>query len=88
FVMPGADEEAHDKMIELRFNWWTDVLGVQKENLQIREHTKEEMSHYSKRTVDIEYDFPFGGFSEIEGIANRTDFDLQAHAKASGKKLE
>jgi glycyl-tRNA synthetase len=88
FVMPGADEEAHDKMIELRFNWWTDVLGVEKENLQIREHTKEEMSHYSKRTVDIEYDFPFGGFSEIEGIANRTDFDLQAHAKASGKKLE
>ena len=72
FVMPGADEEWHDIWIEARMKWWTDVLGVRKANLQIREHAKEELSHYSKRTVDIEYDFPFGGFSEIEGIANRT----------------
>jgi glycyl-tRNA synthetase len=88
FVMPGEDEKAHDMMIELRMNWWTEVLGIRRENLQLREHPKEELSHYSKRTVDIEYDFPFGGFSEIEGIANRTDFDLQAHTKVSGKKLE
>src|SRR5262249_20763962 len=88
FVMPGADEEAHDMWIEARMRWWTDILGVARENLQIREHAKEELSHYSKRTVDIEYDFPFGGFSEIEGIANRTDFDLQAHTKVSGKKLQ
>jgi len=88
FVIPGEDEKAHDEWIDARMRWWTDVLGVRKENLQIREHSKEELSHYSKRTVDIEYDFPFGGFSEIEGIANRTDFDLQAHTKVSGKKLE
>jgi glycyl-tRNA synthetase len=88
FVMPGTDEEWHDKWIEARMRWWTDVLGVRPENLQLREHAKDELSHYSKRTADIEYNFPFGGFSEIEGIANRTDFDLSAHAKVSGKKLE
>ncbi|MEO6197322.1 MAG: glycine--tRNA ligase [Dehalococcoidia bacterium] len=87
FVMPGTDEEWHDKWIEYRMRWWTDVLGVRKENLQLREHAKEELSHYSKRTADIEYDFPFGGFSEIEGIANRTDFDLKQHEEASGKSL-
>jgi hypothetical protein len=74
FVMPGTDEEWHDKWIEARMRWWTDVLGVRPENLQLREHAKEELSHYSKRTADIEYNFPFGGFSEIEGMANRTDF--------------
>ncbi len=88
FVTPGSDEEWHDRWIEARMKWWTDVLGIRKENLQLREHAKEELSHYSKRTADIEYNFPFGGFSEIEGIANRTDFDLNAHAKVSGKKLE
>jgi glycyl-tRNA synthetase len=87
FVMPGEDEKAHDEMIDLRMKWWTDVLGIAPQNLQLREHAKDELSHYSKRTVDIEYDFPFGGFSEIEGIANRTDFDLNAHAQVSGKKL-
>jgi len=87
FVMPGADETAHDEMIEARMSWWTDTLGVAKEHLKLREHAKEELSHYSKRTVDIEYDFPFAGFAEIEGIANRTDFDLKAHEAASGKKL-
>ena len=87
FVMPGTDEEWHDKWIEYRMRWWTGVLGVRKENLQLREHAKEELSHYSKRTADIEYDFPFAGFSEIEGIANRTDFDLKQHEEASGKSL-
>ncbi|MEO8457122.1 MAG: glycine--tRNA ligase [Chloroflexota bacterium] len=87
FVMPGTDETAHDEWIEARMRWWTDVLGVKKENLKLREHAKEELSHYSKRTVDIEYDFPFAGFSEIEGIANRGEFDLKAHEKASGKSL-
>jgi glycyl-tRNA synthetase len=88
FVRPGTDEEWHDTWIEARMRWWTDVLRVNKDNLKLREHDKEELSHYSKRTVDIEYDFPFAGFSEIEGIANRTDFDLKAHTKVSGKKLE
>jgi glycyl-tRNA synthetase len=86
FVMPGTDEEWHDRWIEDRFNWWTG-LGVRKNTLRIREHTKEELSHYSKRTVDIEYDFPFGGFSEVEGIANRTDFDLKQHEQFAGRTL-
>jgi len=86
FVMPGTDEEWHDRWIEERFNWWTG-LGVRKEKLKIREHAKEELSHYSKRTVDIEYDFPFAGFAEIEGIANRTDFDLKKHEEFSGRSL-
>ncbi|MCH7953029.1 MAG: glycine--tRNA ligase [Chloroflexi bacterium] len=87
FVMPGTDEEWHDRWIETRMSWWTDDLGVRKENLKLREHPKEELSHYSKRTVDIEYDFPFAGFAEIEGIANRTDFDLKQHEEHSGKSL-
>ena len=87
FVMPGSDEEWHDRWIEERFNWWTG-LGVRKEKLHIREHPKEELSHYSKRTVDIEYDFPFAGFAEIEGIANRTDFDLKRHEEFSGRSLK
>ncbi len=87
FVMPGTDEEWHDRWIETRMSWWTNDLGVRKENLQLREHPKEELSHYSKRTVDIEYDFPFAGFAEIEGIANRTDFDLKQHEEHSGKSL-
>jgi glycyl-tRNA synthetase len=87
FVMPGTDEEEHNRWIDYRMRWWTDVLGVKTENLKLREHAKEELSHYSKRTADIEYDFPFAGFSEIEGIANRTDFDLKQHEEASGKSL-
>ncbi|MCI0783217.1 MAG: glycine--tRNA ligase [Chloroflexi bacterium] len=87
FVMPGTDEEWHDRWIETRMSWWTDDLGVRKENLKLREHPKEELSHYSKRTVDIEYDFPFAGFAEIEGIANRTDFDLKQHEEHAGKSL-
>ncbi len=87
FVMPGTDEEWHDRWIETRMSWWTEDLGIHKENLQLREHPKEELSHYSKRTVDIEYDFPFAGFSEIEGIANRTDFDLKQHEEYAGRSL-
>jgi glycyl-tRNA synthetase len=86
FVMPGTDEEWHDRWIEDRFNWWLG-LGVRQESLRVREHAKEELSHYSKRTVDIEYDFPFGGFSEVEGIANRTDFDLKQHEQFAGRTL-
>jgi glycyl-tRNA synthetase len=87
FVMPGTDEKWHDMWIEARMRWWTDVLGVRPENLQLREHGKEELSHYSRRTADIEYNFPFGGFSEIEGIANRADFDLKQHEQHAGKTL-
>lgn len=86
FVMPGTDEEWHQRWIETRLEWWLS-LGVRKENLRLREHSKEELSHYAKRTVDIEYDFPFAGFAEVEGIANRTDFDLTQHEKFSGRTL-
>jgi glycyl-tRNA synthetase len=67
-------------------SWWTD-LGLREENLRIREHDADELSHYSKRTVDIEYRFPFTDWGELEGIANRTDFDLKAHQEASGEDL-
>ena len=88
FVKPGSDEEWHQRWIDDRLAWYTD-LGVSPNNLRLYEHPAEKLSHYSKRTVDIEYRFNFGGqeFSELEGIANRTDFDLKAHAEASGQDL-
>jgi glycyl-tRNA synthetase len=87
FVEPGTDEEWHAFWIEERWNWYTD-LGLNPENLRRYEHPKEKLSHYSKRTVDIEYNFPFRGWSELEGIANRTDYDLKQHAIHSGENLE
>ncbi|MGH3096138.1 MAG: glycine--tRNA ligase [Streptosporangiales bacterium] len=88
FVEPGTDEEWHQTWIDIRTEWYTD-LGIDKTNLRHYEHPKEKLSHYSKRTVDIEYRFGFGGkeFDELEGIANRTDFDLTTHAKHSGADL-
>ncbi len=85
FVKPGTDEEWHDRWIETRLNWHVD-LGVRRENLRLFEHPADKRSHYSKRTVDIEYRFEIAGteWGELEGIANRTDFDLSTHAKASG----
>jgi glycyl-tRNA synthetase len=85
FVKPGTDEEWHDRWIEERLAWYTD-LGVRKDNLRLYEHPPEKRSHYSKRTVDVEYRYEFPGseWGELEGIANRTDFDLTTHAKASG----
>jgi len=84
FVKPGTDEEWHDRWIEERMRWWTD-LGVRPEHLRLREHDEDELSHYSKRTVDIEYAFPFTDWGELEGIANRTDFDLKRHQEYSGQ---
>ncbi len=86
FVVPGTDEEWHEFWLEARWNWYTS-LGLDPENLRRFEHPKEKLSHYSKRTVDIEYNFPFAGWSELEGIANRTDFDLKQHAEFSGENL-
>jgi len=68
-----------------RMNWYLD-LGFKKENFRFYEHPKNSLAHYSKRTVDIEYKYPFG-WAELEGVANRTDFDLKNHAKSSGKDL-
>ena len=88
FVQPGTDETWHQYWIEQRFNWYVN-LGINPENLRLFEHPKEKLSHYSKRTVDIEYRFGFPGseFGELEGVANRTDFDLSTHAKESGVDL-
>jgi glycyl-tRNA synthetase len=88
FVRPGTDEEWHEHWITNRFGWYTD-LGVHKEKLRLYEHPAEKRSHYSKRTVDIEYRYGFPGseWGELEGIANRTDFDLSTHARASGQDM-
>jgi len=88
FVVPGTDEDWHQQWIDTRMEWYTD-LGLSPENLRLYEHPQEKLSHYSKRTVDIEYRFGFQGseFGELEGIANRTDFDLTTHSEHSGKDL-
>jgi glycyl-tRNA synthetase len=88
FVKPGEDEEWHEYWIQNRLNWYLD-LGINSENLRLFEHPKEKLSHYSKRTVDIEYRFGFPGteFGELEGVANRTDFDLRTHSEHSGVDL-
>ncbi|HEV7206503.1 MAG TPA: glycine--tRNA ligase [Jatrophihabitans sp.] len=88
FVEPGTDAQWHEYWLEQRWNWYTD-LGIDPENLRYFEHPKDKLSHYSTRTVDIEYRFRFGGteFAELEGIANRTDFDLKTHSEKSGKDM-
>ncbi|MBI3930952.1 MAG: glycine--tRNA ligase [Chloroflexi bacterium] len=85
FVKPGSDGEWFNYWLEERLQWYT-KLGIKKEHLRPREHGKEELSHYSRRTVDINYLFPMG-WAELEGIANRGDFDLGQHASSSGKDL-
>jgi glycyl-tRNA synthetase len=88
FVKPGEDEELHQYWIDTRTQWYVD-LGIDPANLRHYEHPKEKLSHYSKRTVDIEYRFGFSArdFEELEGIANRTDFDLSQHSEFSGQDL-
>jgi glycyl-tRNA synthetase len=88
FVEPGTDEEWHEYWLGARMDWYTG-LGLSKDNLRLYEHPKEKLSHYSKRTVDIEYRFGFSGsqWGELEGIANRTDFDLKTHSEHSGVDL-
>jgi glycyl-tRNA synthetase len=80
FVKPGNDEAAHQAWIDARLQWYLD-LGLTKENLRQREQEPHELAHYAKRCVDLEYKFPMG-WSELEGIANRTDFDLLAHSRS------
>ena len=79
FVAPGTDEQWHESWVEARINWW-DEQGVSKNNLELYHVPESELAHYSKATVDIMYKFPHG-LEELEGIANRTDFDLGSHSK-------
>jgi len=79
FVEPGSDEEWHQKWVDERVSWW-ERQGVDKSKLEIIDVDKEDLSHYSKKTVDIMYEFPHG-LEELEGIANRTDFDIGSHTK-------
>ena len=79
FVVPGEDEEAHDIWVQKRLEWWN-KQGVPMENIEIYNVPKDELAHYSKKTIDLMYKFPHG-LEELEGIANRTDFDLGSHSK-------
>lgn len=85
FVKPGEDEKIFEEWVT---DWENFIigLGIKKENLRRHEHAKKDLSHYSKRTIDIEYKYPFG-WAELTGIANRTDYDLSQHAKFSGQEL-
>lgn len=88
FVEPGTDAQWHQYWIDYRTDWYVD-LGIARDNLRHYEHPQEKLSHYSTRTVDIEYRFGFQGseWGELEGIANRTDFDLKTHSEHSGQDL-
>ena len=85
FVRPGTDIEWLDRWVKDRFQWYVD-LGIRAENLRLRQHGPDELAHYAKDCYDIEYRFPWG-WAELEGIADRTDFDLKQHAEFSGEDL-
>jgi glycyl-tRNA synthetase len=86
FVHPSQEEQWFAYWVQERLRWWIDALGVGADRLRLRPHEADELSHYSKQTTDIEYAFPMG-WSELEGVADRTDYDLRAHAAGSGKSL-
>jgi glycyl-tRNA synthetase len=86
FCRPEQALTKYDEWINARYNWYID-LGMKKENLKLRVHDKDELAHYAAGCTDVEYNFPFG-WSELEGIANRGDYDLKQHAQFSGKDLQ
>ena len=85
FVKPDTDQEWLNAWVEERFSWYV-RYGIRREKLRLRRHGEEELAHYAKDCYDIEYRFPWG-WAELEGIANRTDYDLRHHAEASGQEL-
>jgi glycyl-tRNA synthetase len=85
FVKPGEDEKWYDYWKNERLQWYVDH-GIRRANLRLRDHEQDELAHYAKACADVEYQFPFG-WSELEGIANRTDFDLRRHSEYSGKDM-
>jgi glycyl-tRNA synthetase len=86
FVKPGTDEQWFDYWVQERFNWFVN-LGIKREHLGLDEHPKEKLAHYAKRCIDVTFRFPHG-WAELEGIANRTDYDLKQHSRGSGKTLD
>ena len=92
FVEPGTDEEWYEYWRDARLEWYVN-LGIKRDNLMLRDHEESELAHYAKACADVEYFFPFendkgeGEWGELEGIANRTDYDLSKHAEATGKDL-
>ncbi len=86
FIHPRDEDEWFGYWVDERLRWWTDAIGISPDRLRLRPHDADELSHYSKQTTDIEYAFPMG-WSELEGVADRTDYDLSAHSAGSGKKL-
>jgi len=86
FCKPGTDEQWFEHWKAERLQWYID-LGIRREKLRMRPHAADELAHYAKACVDVEYEFPFG-WSELEGVANRADFDLKRHQEYSGKSLE
>jgi glycyl-tRNA synthetase len=86
FVPPDQAQMWHEHWLEQRMNWYT-ALGIRPDHLRLRPHEPDELSHYARATSDVEYLFPMG-WSELEGIANRGDYDLNRHAEFSGQKLE
>jgi glycyl-tRNA synthetase len=86
FLHPSQEDEWFGYWVAERLRWWTDVIGIAPDRLRLRPHEEEERSHYSKQTTDVEYAFPMG-WSELEGVADRTDYDLRAHSAGSGKGL-
>ncbi|MBT8335790.1 MAG: glycine--tRNA ligase [Gemmatimonadetes bacterium] len=86
FVEPGSDDEWFDRWLEARLEWHRS-LGIRDEKLRVHPHGPDELAHYAKKAVDIEYEYPFG-WKEFEGVHNRTDFDLGRHQEFSGKRLE
>ncbi len=86
FVEPGTDDEWFEYWLSARLEW-SHSLGIAEKKLRVHEHGKDELAHYAKKAVDIEYEFPFG-WQEFEGVHSRTDFDLKRHQEHSGKRLE
>jgi glycyl-tRNA synthetase len=86
FVKPGTDEEWLEKWVQARFDWYVSY-GIRRQNLRLRRHDRDELAHYARDTYDIEYRFPWG-WGELEGIADRTDFDLGRHEEFSGENLK
>ena len=87
FVVPGTEDDTIEEWKQERMAFWRDVIGIKEENLRFHEHGPDELAHYAKSAFDIEYNFPFG-WSEFEGIHNRTDYDLRRHEEFSGKDLK